>query len=246
MKLFFSPSKGMQYKTFKYSEENGIIDIPFKEKTDFLISVLKNFSQEEISTKLKIKGKILDDVLNIYSNFYNQEEREAISLYDGVSYKQLDLEKFSRESYRYMRDNVFIFSALYGVLNACTPIRPYRLDMTNKILEISPYDFWREDIEKYLLQFKDETFINIASNEFSKILNRKVFNVIDIEFRQCDGDKIKNISTEAKKARGALLNYLIENKIACVEEIKNFNNLGYTFSLELSSEKTIFFIKKIG
>ena len=68
--------------------------------------------------------------------------------------------------------------------------------------------------------------------------------MIDIEFRQCDGDKIKNISTEAKKARGALLNYLIENKIACIEEIKNFNNLGYTFSLELSSEKTIFFIKK--
>ncbi|MGL4511170.1 YaaA family protein, partial [Cetobacterium sp.] len=205
-----------------------------------------NFSQEDISTKLKIKGKILDDVLNIYSNFYNQEEREAISLYDGVSYKQLNLENFSRESYKYMRDNVFIFSALYGVLNACTSIRPYRLDMTNKILEVSPYDFWREDIEKYLLQFKDETFINIASNEFSKILNRKIFNVIDIEFRQCDGDKIKNISTEAKKARGALLNYLIENKISCLEEIKNFNDLGYTLSLELSSEKIIFFIKKIG
>ncbi|MGL4902511.1 peroxide stress protein YaaA, partial [Cetobacterium sp.] len=126
----------------------------------------------------------------------------------------------------------------------CTSIRPYRLDMTNKILEVSPYDFWREDIEKYLLQFKDETFINIASNEFSKILNRKVFNVIDIEFRQYDGDKMKNISTEAKKARGALLNYLIENKISCIEEIKNFNALGYTLSLELSSEKIIFFIKK--
>lgn len=244
MKLFFSPSKGMQYKTFKYSEDNNIISIPFKEKTDSLISVLKNFSQDEISTKLKIKGKILDEVLNIYNNFYNQKEREAISLYDGVSYKQLNIENFSKESYIYMRDNVFIFSALYGVLNACTSIRPYRLDMTNKILEISPYDFWREDIEKYLLQFKDETFINIASNEFSKILNRKVFNVIDIEFRQYDGDKIKNISTEAKKARGALLNYLIENKIICVEKIKNFSALGYEFSSEFSSDKSIFFIKK--
>lgn len=244
MKLFFSPSKGMQYKSFKYSEDNVVTDIPFKEKTYFLISILKNFSEDEISSKLKIKGKILDEVFNIYSNFYNQEEREAISLYDGVSYKQLDIEIFSRESYRYMRDNVFIFSALYGVLNACTPIKPYRLDMTNKILEVSPYDFWREDIEKYLLQFKDETFINIASNEFSKILNRKVFNVIDIEFRQYDGDKIKNISTEAKKARGALLNYLIENKIECVEEIKNFNALGYEFSSDLSSDKSIFFIKK--
>lgn len=244
MKLFFSPSKGMQYKSFKYSEDNVVTDIPFKEKTDFLISILKNFSKDEISSKLKIKGKILDEVFNIYSNFYNQEEKEAISLYDGVSYKQLDIENFSRESYRYMKDNVFIFSALYGVLNACTPIKPYRLDMTNKILEVSPYDFWREDIEKYLLQFKDETFINIASNEFSKILNRKVFNVIDIEFRQYDGDKIKNISTEAKKARGALLNYLIENKIECIEEIKNFNTLGYEFSSELSSDKSIFFIKK--
>ncbi|MGL5278415.1 MAG: YaaA family protein [Cetobacterium sp.] len=244
MKLFFSPSKGMHYKTFKYSEDNDITNIPFKEKTDFLVSVLKNFSEDEVSTKLKIKGKILDDVLNIYSNFYNQVEREAIALYDGVSYKQLCIENFSRESYNYMRDNVFIFSALYGVLNACTPIKPYRLDMTNKILEISPYDFWREDIENYLLQFKNETFINIASNEFSKILNRKVFNVVDIEFRQYEGDKIKNISTEAKKARGALLNYLIENKIDCVEDIRNFNSLGYIFSSELSSEKAIFFIKK--
>lgn len=246
MKLFFSPSKGMQYKNFKYSMDNNPIDIPFKEKTDFLISVLKNFSKDEISSRLKIKGKILDEVLNIYSNFYNQEEREAISIYDGVSYKQLDIENLSSESYSYMKNNIFIFSALYGVLNACTPIRPYRLDMTNKILDISPYDFWKEDIEKFLLQFKDETFINIASNEFSKILNRKVFNIIDIEFRQCDGDKIKNISTEAKKARGALLNYLIKNEITSIEKIKSFNALDYEFSSELSSDKSIFFTKKIG
>ena len=64
MKLFFSPSKGMQYKSFKYSEDNVVTDIPFKEKTDFLISILKNFSEDEISSKLKIKGKILDEVFN--------------------------------------------------------------------------------------------------------------------------------------------------------------------------------------
>lgn len=244
MKLFFSPSKGMQYKSFKHFENNEAMGIPFKEKTDFLILTLKNFSKNEISTKLKIKGKILDDIFDIYNNFYNQAEREAISLYDGVSFKQLNIENFSKENYIYMRKNIFIFSALYGILNACTPIRPYRLDMTNKILDMSPYEFWREDIEKYLMQFKNETFINIASNEFSKILNRKIFNVIDIEFRQSEGDKLKNISTEAKKARGSLLNYLIENEIDCVDKIKDFNFNSYTYSSELSSENTIFFIKK--
>ena len=48
----------MQYKSFKYFEDNVVADIPFKEKTDFLISILKNFSEDEISSKLKIKGKI--------------------------------------------------------------------------------------------------------------------------------------------------------------------------------------------
>lgn len=246
MKLFFSPSKGMQYKTLKYFKYSKIQNIPFKEKTDFLLSILKNFSKDEISTKLKIKDKILDEVFNIYSNFYSQEEKEAIALYDGVSYRQLELEKFSKENHNYVENNVFIFSALYGILNACVPIRPYRLDMTNKILDISPYDFWRKDIEDYLLQFKNETFINIASNEFSKILNRKIFKIIDIEFRQYDGDKIKNISTEAKKARGVLLNYLIKNEITCIEKIKAFSALDYKFSPELSSEQSIFFVKKIG
>lgn len=244
MKLFFSPSKGMQYKTSECSKENENMGILFRDKTDFLVSMLKNFTKDELSIKLKITGKILDEVFNRYRDFYVQEEREAISLYDGVSYKQINLENFYKKNYNYIKSNVFIFSALYGILNACTLIRPYRLDMTNKILDTTSYDFWREDIENYLLQFKDEVFINIASNEFSKILNRKVFNVVDIEFRQCDGNSIKNISTEAKKARGALLNYIISNEINCVEEIKKFNSLGYEFSSEHSSHKTIFFIKK--
>lgn len=246
MKLFFSPSKGMKYKECQHIIKRNIVDNDLKEKTDYLVSVLKGFSKDEIEKKLKIKDKILDEVFNIYQNFYNQEEREAIYLYDGVSYRQINTETFSKKEFEYMRENVFIFSALYGVINATTLIRPYRLDMTNKILSISPYEFWKNQVESYLLKFKNEVFINLASNEFSKILNKKTFNIIDIEFRQIDGDKVKNISTEAKKARGSLLNYIIANNIDNLENIKEFNLLGYNFSQKLSSEKSIFFIKKIG
>lgn len=244
MKLFFSPSKGMKYKECHCNVKSILSDKNLKDKTDYLISVLKNLSKAELGKKLKIKDKILDEVFNIYQNFYEQKEREGICLYDGVSYKQIHVENFSKEEFEYMKENVFIFSALYGIMNATTLIRPYRLDMTNKILSISPYEFWRDEVENYLSKFKDDTFINLASNEFSKILNKKIFNIIDIEFRQIDGDKVKNISTEAKKARGALLNYIVSNEIHDFENIKKFNLLGYNFSQELSSEKSMFFIKK--
>lgn len=246
MKLFFSPSKGMNYKNCKYNIENLELDQNFKDKSDYLVSVLKSFSKEETGKKLKIKDKILDDVYDLYQNFYEKKEREAICLYDGVSYKQIHVENFSEKKFEYMKENVFIFSALYGVMNATTLIRPYRLDMTNKILPISPYEFWKNEVENYLSKFKDDIFINLASNEFSKILNKKLFNIIDIEFRQLDRDKVKNISTEAKKARGSLLNYIIVNEIHNLEDIKKFDLLDYSFSQEFSSEKSMFFIKKIG
>ncbi|MCQ8211095.1 YaaA family protein [Cetobacterium somerae] len=246
MKLFFSPSKGMNYKNCKYNIENLELDQNFKDKADYLVSVLKSFSKEETGKKLKIKDKILDDVYDLYQNFYEKKEREAICLYDGVSYKQIHVENFSEKKFEYMKENVFIFSALYGVMNATTLIRPYRLDMTNKILPISPYEFWKNEVENYLSKFKDDIFINLASNEFSKILNKKLFNIIDIEFRQLDRDKVKNISTEAKKARGSLLNYIIVNEIHNLEDIKKFDLLDYSFSQEFSSEKSMFFIKKIG
>lgn len=246
MKLFFSPSKGMKYKNFENLKEfqstsqNGDLKI----KTNELVGALKVFSKDDLSKIFKIKGSLLEETYNQYQFYYEQEEREAISLYDGVSFKQIDLESFSNSEFDYIKNNVLIFSALYGINFGSNLIRPYRLDMTNKILEISPYSFWNEVIENFLLTYKNEIFINIASKEFSKILNRKIFNVIDIEFRQIVDEKVKNISTEAKKARGAMLNYLIEIKGNNISQIKSFNRLGYQFSEEDSTENEFIFLKK--
>ena len=246
MKLFFSPSKGMKYKNFENLKEfqstsqNGDLKI----KTENLVETLKTLSKEELAKLLKVKDTLLEDTYNQYKFYYEQEEREAISLYDGVSFKQLDLESFSDLEFDYIKSSVLIFSALYGINFGSNLIRPYRLDMTNKILDISPYTFWNESIENFLLPYKNEIFVNIASKEFSKILNRKLFNVIDIEFRQVVDEKIKNISTEAKKARGAMLNYLIQIKADNISQIKEFNRLGYKFSEDDSSENVFIFFKR--
>lgn len=116
--------------------------------------------------------------------------------------------------------------------------------MTNKILEVSPYQFWSKEINEYLSQYSNEYFLNLASKEFSKILDPKIFTkIIDIEFRQVVDKNLKNISTEAKKARGSLLNFIILNKIKTVEEIKKFNGLDYKFDEKLSTDTTFYFLK---
>ena len=239
MKIIFSPSKTMKHKNINFSTER---EIDFIAKTNFLIDNLKTFSQNEIANLFKLKGKLLEETYSNIQDFEKLSKYTALSLYDGVTFRQLEIEKFSSKELEYLNENLFILSALYGAISPNTLIKPYRLDMTVNFLEESMYKFWSEDINRYLEKYSTETFINLASKEFSKILDYKKFKVIDIEFRQAIDGKLKNISTEGKKARGMLLNYLTLNSITEIEKIKEFSEGGYKFSPENSTETKLFFI----
>lgn len=241
MKIIFSPSKGMDnsmVNTFLKSE------VPlFIEKANYLRNIISEFSMTEFEKKFKLKGKLLQEAYDIAINKESAVEKEALLFYNGVSFRQLELEKYSKDDFSYAKDHVFVLSALYGVLNALDRIKAYRLDMGIKILDESLYSFWKKEIDNFFQE--KELIINLASNEFSKMLDRKrELNIIDIEFRQLVDGTIKNISTEAKKARGLFLNYMIKNKIIDVIKLKEFNLEGYSFSEENSESHKLVFIKK--
>lgn len=240
MKIIFSPSKTMKYKEIDFENSS---DIPFPNHTQELVKKLKNLSQDEVAKLFKLKGKLLEETFYNIQNFDSLKSYTALSLYDGVTFRQLELEKYSKLELEYLQKNLFIFSALYGVLCPNTAIKPYRLDMTINLLEESFYKFWGQEINDYLEKYGDEIFVNLASKEFSKILDYKKFKVVDIEFRQIVDGKLKNISTEAKKARGALLNYMSLNHVSEIEEIKKFSEDGYKLSLEDSSPSLLIFVK---
>lgn len=196
MKIIFSPSKTMKYKDIDLKNSK---DVEFTNHTKALIEKLKSFSIEEIGNLFKLKGKLLEETYNNIQNFAILSSYRALSLYDGVTFRQLEIEKFSDKEIEYLNKNLFILSALYGAISPNTEIKPYRLDMTINILDESMYKFWSRDINNYLDKYSTEIFINLASKEFSKILDYKKFKVIDIEFRQNIDGKLKNISTEGKK-----------------------------------------------
>ncbi|MGL5125208.1 MAG: YaaA family protein [Fusobacteriaceae bacterium] len=240
MKIIFSPSKGMKYREIR--NITGSEEPLFIHKTDKLLKILKNFSKEDVSRIMKLKGNLLDKTYKDFQNFNDLIEYRAIELYSGASYSNLDTSSYDLESLEYMQEKLKILSALYGILTPKTLIKEYRLDMTIKILENSSlYSYWKDSIEKYFVT--EEIIINLASGEFSKLLNKNIYSIVDIEFRQVDGVEIKNISTEAKKMRGKLLNYMVKNKIDSIEAIKSFSENNYSYSEIFSNDKKLFFIK---
>ena len=221
--------------------ENNI----FSEKTLFLNKKLKNKSLDEIANIMKLKGNLLEKTYENIKNFDKLKSIPAISMYYGVAFKELDLIDYSKENLNYLADNVFILSAFYGASSPFDLLKNYRLDMTMNILEGGLYNFWKKDINDYLQSIlkKDEILLNLASGEFSKLIDKKVIDIISLDFREEKNGIFKSVSSYSKQARGKFLDYIIKNRIEDVEKIKNIEIAGYKFNENLSDERNFIFTR---
>ena len=245
MKIIFSPSKEMREENiFEQKIEEHTMP-RFEEKTLFLNKKLKNKSLDEIANIMKLKGNLLEKTYENIKNFDKLKSIPAISMYYGVAFKELDLIDYSKENLNYLADNVFILSAFYGASSPFDLLKNYRLDMTMNILEGGLYNFWKKDINDYLQSIlkKDEILLNLASGEFSKLIDKKVIDIISLDFREEKNGIFKSVSSYSKQARGKFLDYIIKNRIEDVEEIKNIEIAGYKFNENLSDERNFIFIR---
>ena len=245
MKIIFSPSKEMREENiFEQKIEEHTMP-RFEEKTLFLNKKLKNKSLDEIANIMKLKGNLLEKTYENIKNFDKLKSIPAISMYYGVAFKELDLIDYSKESLNYLADNVFILSAFYGVSSPFDLLKNYRLDMTMNILEGGLYNFWKNDINDYLQSIlkKNEILLNLASGEFSKLIDKKVIDMISLDFREEKNGVFKSVSSYSKQARGKFLDYIIKNRIEDVEKIKNIEIAGYKFNKNLSDERNLIFTR---
>ena len=131
-------------------------------------------------------------------------------------------------------------------------LHPYRLEMGTKI-KIGQYEnlygFWSKEVTKRInqeiIESKSELILNLASNEYSKVVDRNALSkrIIDVIFKDKKNGTYKVISFNAKKARGMMARFVIKNRIKDLKKIKNFRENGYIFSSEYSSANTLTFIK---
>ena len=245
MKIIFSPSKEMREENIFENKKIEFTESKFKDKTNILIKILSKKSINEIENIMKLKGELLNNTYKDIQNYDKLKYIPAISMYYGVSFKELELEDYSEKSLKYLKNNLLILSALYGASLAFDLLKKYRLDMTMSITDKGLYNFWKKDVNDYISNIlnKDEILLNLASSEFSKLIDNKKISMINIDFKEEDGT-YKSISIYSKKARGKFLNYLVKNQVSNLEEITKIELDGYNINKDLSDEKNFIFTRK--
>jgi len=225
----------------------------FLKESEVLNTELSKFSQTEISEFMDISDKLASAVTGYVKNwstpFTESNAKPALFTFSGDVYEGLNAATLSDDDIAFAQDTVRILSGLYGVLSPLDLIQPYRLEMGRKLATgegANLYQFWGNKIAEKLNAECGDAIINLASNEYFKAAKSKLLKaeIITPVFKDTSKGKLKVISFYAKKARGMMARYIIENRIDDVERLKEFNVGGYEFKLGLSNDKELVFTRE--
>lgn len=251
MLALLSPSKTLDFETAK-SFSKPTCPALFDESLK-LIDILKNKKLSEIQSLMKLSDKLSE--LN-YSRFQNFAEnmndinaKQAVFAFKGDVYEGLDAETFSPEDLEIINNKVAIISGLYGLLKPLDYIQPYRLEMGTRLENQEGknlYEFWKGKISNHLNNIEKNTIVNLASEEYFKAIDKKNLSakIINIHFKEDKNKQVKTIGIFAKKARGLMARFIVENNIEHIDKLKNFNISGYKFISDLSDNNNLTFIRK--
>jgi len=252
MKIVISPAKSLDFETevptIKFTQ--GV----FLNEAEKLNKVLKKESPKKLSELMKISPKLGE--LNWERNqnwqlpFSLENAKQAIFAFKGDVYKGLDAYSLLPEQIEQLQNRLRILSGQYGLLKPLDLMQSYRLEMGTKLkvgTTENLYQFWGDRITKELNNElgDNELFINLASNEYFKSINTKLLKVPVVTpiFKDYKNGKLKIISFFAKRARGLMVRYIIDNNIDGIEDLKSFNYDGYVFDMNLSTEKNLVFTR---
>jgi cytoplasmic iron level regulating protein YaaA (DUF328/UPF0246 family) len=209
----------------------------FKKEADHLAEQLAKLSTAELSSMMKVSESIAELNANRFRNWNKNDavEKRAIFQFEGDVFKHLGAKDLNEDQIQYMNNNLRILSGIYGLLKPSDEMNPYRLEMGtrhNFSGSVSLYEFWGNKIAKELSdELGDAYLFNLASEEYfssvSKFLNSE--KIINFRFLTLSDGKAKVVGVIAKRARGEMAKYLIQNKVASNEGIEKFSALGFEF-----------------
>lgn len=212
-----------------------------------LIGIMKKMSQDEISSLMKISDNLAELNFKRFQEFSDSfdlsNSKQALFAFKGDVYTGIEAGSLSEDNLDFAQKHLRMLSGLYGVVRPLDLIQPYRLEMGTKLVNDSGknlYQFWGDKISKVLNDDESEVLINLASNEYFKGIDKKSLDarIINIAFKEMKDGKLKIIGIHAKRARGLMVRFIINNKIENPEELKEFNLENYVFDEEISDEKT--------
>lgn len=216
-------------------------------KSNEIVAEFANFSAQDLAKVYKIKEDKATEEFSRWQDIKNNTAKsyKALELFNGLMYRNIDRDNFDETDKKYVKENVFITTSLYGIIGAYDLIQEHRLDFLQnvKISGESLKNFWRASYDESI---KDEDFVvSLLSSEFEEVFSKnQKEKFIKVSFMEEKEGKLKVHSTISKKARGKFLTELVKNKVSSIEEMKKIKFDGFEFSKEHSEEKVLAFIAK--
>lgn len=255
MLVVISPAKTLDFETQPFLQEAS--KPSFLNDSQELINTMKDYSPDDVGRLMKISQKLSELNVERYHDWHTpftlDNAKQAALAFKGDVYTGLDAQSLSEEDLQWSQDRLRILSGLYGALRPLDLMQAYRLEMGIKLENQrgkNLYEFWGEKITEHLNQqlksLGNDLLINLASNEYFKAVQPKLINgsIISPEFKDSKNGQYKIISFYAKKARGFMTRWIIENRIESAEQLIDFNVAGYYYSDEHSTESKPVFLRE--
>ncbi|MFP3425329.1 peroxide stress protein YaaA [Pseudoalteromonas sp. SIMBA_162] len=243
-----SPAKNLDYDTPPATDK--FTQPELLEQSEELMKVCRELTPAQIGSLMKISDKLSGLNAARFSEwsqpFTINNAKQAALAFNGDVYGGLEASTLTASDLDYAQSHLRILSGLYGLLKPLDLMQAYRLEMGTK-LENSRgknlYEFWGSIIADKLNEVTKaqdaQYLVNLASNEYFKAVDKKALNaqIITPHFKDCKNGQYKVISFYAKKARGMMARYIIENQVTQLSQLKEFTVAGYYFSAEATTKE---------
>ncbi|MDN3555411.1 peroxide stress protein YaaA [Halomonas maura] len=249
-----SPAKTLDFETPATTARHTQPD--FLTRSRELIGILRDLSPQQIGELMGVSDKIAG--LNAarfaewQTPFTPDNAKPAAQAFQGDVYVGLEADRFDDDDNAFAQDHLRILSGLYGLLRPLDLIQPYRLEMGTKLANPAGkdlYAYWKESLTAALDQAVADSgspvLVNLASNEYFKAIDarRLQARVITPVFKDEKNGQYKIISFYAKKARGLMAAWMIRERLADAEALKDFDVAGYRFNAALSQSDSLVFCR---
>ena len=246
MLIILSPAKTLDYAPASLKLETTLP--AYVDQSAILINSLKTLSPSDLSHLMGISDNLATlNAVRFASwspKFSAENSKAAVLAFNGDVYEGLDAKSLSTKQLKFAQQHLRILSGLYGVLKPLDLMQPYRLEMGTSFVNARGkdlYAFWAgqltEDIKKELSTHEQPFLINLASDEYFKVIQSKSFqdHIISPAFLDEKDGKYKIISFYAKKARGLMARFMIEKEMTKPSQLKQFKVNGYAYCADEST-----------
>ena len=256
MLFLLSPAKSLDYDT--PAQVSTHTQPLFTRQSAALIDILKTKSPQDISGLMKLSDALSGLNVARYQawskKFTAKNSKQSVLAFNGDVYEGLNAKSLDAAQLDWAQAHLCILSGLYGVLRPLDLMQPYRLEMGTALRTekgSNLYQFWGSQISDYLNERSaaqtTPVIVNLASEEYFKVVDLTTLKarVVSCVFEDYKNGDYKIISFHAKRARGLMVRYAIENKASSVKKLEGFDTEGYAFVAGLSAPDRLVFRRRL-